>query len=333
MKHLSFILVFAAVSLAQTPNIKVVVGSSYDSINPRVRTYGLWYGSTHPFNDPTMPIAVYIHGGEWAGGSAFSKIGVYNPISPGTCQGPMTNTAICALAALGYAVYSINYTLTQTGNPATTWPVQWQDCECFLKFLAEQAGVTVPGNPSKIYLFGHSAGAHLAGVTALAPHNTFPTNCHHKSTNYKIQALVLASPPLNLHDEAVANPLVSGAISALLGCDAGAGADSSCLAIAASADPVTYVSESQPPTTVETGEADQEIPYNLQGALKNAYSQLNPPVSSVWNVYSGLNHDLDLFYYQPCSLDPGGEPSPCGASGSVFMDLTDFFQKSTKRTR
>jgi acetyl esterase/lipase len=246
----------------------------------------------------------------------------------------MANTDICTLAAQGYAVYSINYTLTQPGVSATTWPVQWKDCECFLKFLAEEAGVSVPGNPSKIYLFGHSAGAHLAGVTALAPHNAFPTNCHHTSTNYTIQAVVMASPPLNLHDLAVANPVVSGAISALLGCNAGEGADPSCLATAATADPATYVSESQPPTTVETGGADQEIPYDLQGALKTAYSQLNPPVSSVWNVYSGFNHDLDLFYYQPCSLDPnGGEPSPCGASGSVFMDLLDFFQDAPNRVR
>lgn len=244
----------------------------------------------------------------------------------------MTNTDICALAALGYAVYSINYTLTQPGNPATEWPVQWQDCECFLKFLAEQAGVSVPGNPSKIYLFGHSAGAHLAGVAALAPHNTFPTNCRHTSTNYKIQALVLASPPLNLHELAIASPISIGSISGLLGCNPGEGADPSCLALAASADPVAYVNESQPPTTVETGEADQSIPYNLQGALKTAYSHLNPPVSSVWNVYSNFQHDLDLFYYQPCSLAPdGGEPNPCGASGSVFMDLTDFFQ--TNRIR
>jgi acetyl esterase/lipase len=246
----------------------------------------------------------------------------------------MANTDICTLAAQGYAVYSINYTLTQPGDASTIWPVQWQDCECFLKFLAEEAGVSVPGDPNKIYLFGHSAGAHLAGVTALAPHNAFPTNCSHTSTNYAIQALVLASPPLNLHNLAVANPVVSGAIGALLGCDAGEGASPNCLATAASADPATYVGESQPPTTVETGGADLEIPYHLQGALKTAYSQLNPPVSSVWNVYSGFNHDLDLFYYQPCSFAPdGGEPSPCGASGSVFVDLLDFFKKSTNRIR
>jgi acetyl esterase/lipase len=330
MKILWFVLVFATLSVAQTPNITIVFGSSYDSINSGVRTYGLWYESSHAINDPTMPIAVYIHGGAWARGSGFGKIGVDDAMVPGTCDGTMTNTVICSLAALGYAVYSINYTLTQQNDASTQWPVQWQDCECFLKFLAEQAGVSVPGNPNNIYLFGHSAGAHLVGVTALAPHNTFPTNCSHTSTAYKIKALVLASPPLNLEELYSANPTVDGPISALLGCSPGPNADASCLAIAASADPATYVGESQPPTMVETGEADQSIPYYLQGALQTAYSQLSPPVPSVWNVYPNFSHNLDLFYYAPCSSGPdGGEPSPCGAGGSVFNDLTNFFQQGS----
>src|SRR4029077_6876642 len=162
-------------------------------------------------------IAVFIHGGGWSGGGGE----VYNfaPITPASCVGGNANTAACGLALSGNAVYSIGYTLV-TSDPTTQWPVQWQDCDCFLKFLAEQAGVTVPGNPQAIYLFGHSAGAHLAGMVALAPHSRFDSNCTHTSTTYTVKAVAMLSPPLDLRQLWLgAQSLgISASVTNLLGC-------------------------------------------------------------------------------------------------------------------
>ena len=299
-----------------------VLGMSYDTaISSSVRTFGLWYDSSHAINDPTMPIAVYIHGGGWVGGSGFSALGKPGPITPGVCTD--TSTAACDLASKGYAVYSINYTLTTT-DPATKWPVQWQDCECFMKFLAEEAGVSVPGNPQAIYLFGQSAGAHLSGMTALAPHNAFPTNCSHTSTNYSIKAVSMESAPLDLITLAANEPAKSN-ITGLLGCDPSAtSATAACIALANSANPVTYVAAGQPPTMVASGMGDTQIPYATQGDLQAAYAALTPPVVSQWTVYGlTFNHDLDLFYYSDCSQNK--EPSPCGSAGTAFTDILSFF--------
>src|SRR6516165_8524767 len=100
------------------PAINIQLGLTYDnSITSNVRTFGLWYGASHSSTDPTMPIAVYIHGGEWAFGSAYEPIGLGGPITPGIC--PDAKTAVCDLASLGYAVYSINYTLVDIEDATT----------------------------------------------------------------------------------------------------------------------------------------------------------------------------------------------------------------------
>jgi hypothetical protein len=152
--------------------------------------------------------------------------------------------------------------------------------------------------------------------------------------DYKVTAVALASPPIDLQEIFTNSgiPNTEAAISNLLGCDPGLGAAPACLALAASANPASYVAQGQPPVLVETGYDDDVIPYQFQGALKSAYAALHPPVSSQWIIFgeSGnppYNHDLDLFLYNPCSSDPnGGEPSPCGSAGAAFADILNFIE-------
>lgn len=303
-----------------------VQSGSYDSTNAGVRTYTVWYSSSHQISDPTMPIAVYIHGGSWATGDKIDA-----GLSPATCAN--TNTDICALAAQGYAVYSIDYTLVVAGNAATQWPVQWQDGECFLKFLAEDAGVSVPGNPNKIHLFGHSAGAQIAGVVGLAPHNAFPTNCGHQSTSYAIVALALLSPIFDMSEIAISsppgltnNPPPMGKIYNYLGCSPYLFGTNACFTLAHYADAVTYIGLNQPPTMVETGYSDATVPYYTQTAMRSAYAALSPSITSIWNLYGitgqQFPHNLDLEYTTPCV-----GPTPCGSAGQGFTDLSNFFSQ------
>ena len=236
---------------------------------------------------------------------------------------------MCALAAAGFAAYSINYTLGVPNDPATKWPAQWQDCECFLKFLAEQAGVSVPGNPGRIYIFGHSAGGHLAAMMTLVPHDAFPTNCSHTSTNYSVRATMLFSPPLDLRTLYMGSPAkgIQGGIFNLLGCVPSAWASDSCVDVAVSANPATYVAPGQPPILVETGQGDTNVMYHFQGSLQTSYAALSPPVVARWKVFpTAYTHDLDLFYFNPCSSNPEGpSPSPCGSAGKAYADLIAFF--------
>jgi len=326
MKRLIPVILLLLSCMAAAQTITVVSGNSYDSINPTARTYGIWYNAA--LNPAAMPIAVFIHGGAWSGGGGEAYN--YPPITPSSCNGVNANAVACGLASLGYAVYSIDYTLATT-DPATKWPVQWQDCECFFKFLAEDAGTTsLPGNPQAIYLFGHSAGAHLAGMVALAPHDKFPTNCGHTSTNYTIKAVALLSPPLDLRQLWLgAQSLgIAGSITNLLGCVPQALTSAACIQEAAAATPNTFATNASVPTMEETGQGDLNIPYTLQGSLQSVFAGLNPPVNMEWDVLpKTFAHHLDLYYFNPCSADtqPGSEPSPCGTAGRAYKDMVTFF--------
>ena len=89
-----------------------------------------------------------------------------------------------------------NYNDIEAG---TFFPAQAQDCACFLSYLAERAGVSIPGDRNNIAVMGHSAGGNLGLLVSLAPHGAFPRNCSHTSTSYKIQHVVVASASLGSH--------------------------------------------------------------------------------------------------------------------------------------
>jgi acetyl esterase/lipase len=209
-------------------------------------------------------------------------------------------------------------------NAATLWPAQWQDCNCFLQYMAGALGVSVPGDPQNIFLFGHSAGAQLAGVLGLAGNHAFPTNCDHSPANYTIRGIIAASPPTDLVSLYTETATAQSDIRNLLGCIPGYG---DCNQIALTASITNYVGENLPPYFSLSGVDDTTIPpANAEEASTN-FANLNPPVNSQWVELSpNFYHDLDLYYYTPCSSDPtiGAEPAPCGSAGTAFTKISAF---------
>ncbi len=212
--------------------------------------------------------------------------------------------------------------------PSTLWPVQWQDCNCFLRFLAEQAGVSVPGSAQKIVLMGHSAGAQLAAIAGFSGNSAFATNCDHQSVNYAIRGIVGFSPPTDLVTlYTLETDNAKSADRDLLGCIPGYG---SCNSVAQSASITNYVAENLPPYMSFSGTSDTTIPpANVQEA-QTAFANLNPPVNQQWIEFGpAFGHPLDLFYYSNCAS--GNEPSPCGSAGSAFQTALPFVQSVTSR--
>ncbi len=212
-----------------------------------------------------------------------------------------------------------NYTVI-TGS--TLWPVQWQDCSCFLSYLAENAGINVPGDPNDIFLMGNSAGGHLAGILGLAGNKTFATNCDHSSVNFTVRGVMAASPPTDL---ASLSAISAGFVSSgrnLLGCQIGYG---SCNAISTTASIPTYVAQNLPPYIAFSGASDTTIPPSDAQLTQTAFAALVPPVNSPWIEFPApYGHPLDAIYYPSCSL--GNEPSPCGSAGAFFQQSLAFMQ-------
>jgi acetyl esterase/lipase len=211
----------------------------------------------------------------------------------------------------------------------TLWPVQWQDCNCFLRYLAEQAGVSVPGDPQNIILMGHSAGGHLAGVVGLSGDSAFQTNCDHRSTNYTVKGITAFSPPTDLVSIYSENDNAKYAVRDLLGCVPGYG---TCNSAAKSASITTYVAEQLPEYVSFSGASDVTVPpFNVEEA-EAAFAALRPPVLSPWIEFGPVfSHRLDLFYYSDCEAN--NEPPPCGSAGLAFQTALPFIQSWTGRVR
>lgn len=102
------------------------------------------------------PVIIYIHGGAWQNGD---KIPVSN---------------VDAFKRAGIAIVSINYRL----SPAVKHPAHVEDVAAAIAFIRDNAG-KYEIDPGKIFLMGHSAGAHLAALVAtdrrrLAVHGMAP---------------------------------------------------------------------------------------------------------------------------------------------------------------
>ncbi len=93
------------------------------------------------------PVAILIHGGGWMGGS---KANAENKLWAG------------ALEKANFAWFAINYRLA----PAHRWPACLDDVRAAIRWVKTHAA-DYNGDPSRIVLFGYSAGGQLASLAAL----------------------------------------------------------------------------------------------------------------------------------------------------------------------
>lgn len=115
----------------------------------------------YPKGEALFPIIIFIHGGGWMQGSKNQE----------------TNKRLCKmLASYGYSVLTIDYRLSppdlQTiidgiAHDSVTIREMVSDIRSAIIF-AKQNAEKYRGNPEEVFLFGRSAGAHLALLTALS---------------------------------------------------------------------------------------------------------------------------------------------------------------------
>jgi len=107
------------------------------------------YGASKPCPSTGCPVLVYVHGGGWRNGS--KSMGISSTL------GEVWGKA-------GAVVVSLDYRLT----PDVVHPAHVQDVAAGIAWVNKNIN-RYGGDPHKVFIMGHSAGAHLVALVATAP--------------------------------------------------------------------------------------------------------------------------------------------------------------------
>lgn len=213
--------------------------------------------STEPSEHPS-PALVWVHGGAWLGGNRDDGIGRLVP-----------------LARQGYVGVSIEYRF----SPEATFPAQIEDCKAAIRFLRADAG-QFGIDPDQIGVWGASAGGHLAALLGTSGDvDELEGEGGNPGVSSRVQAvcdyfgptdfLRMNDTPGQIDHEAPNSPE-----SLLIGGPIREHADR-----VAWANPITYVSDDDPPFLIVHDDCDRLVPLNQSELLRNALRATGVPVT------------------------------------------------------
>jgi acetyl esterase/lipase len=248
----------------------------------------------HPMDVPKnpMPIVVYFHGGGWEEGVPF--------IEAGTHFGDVETSIVNH----GWAFATVQYRLA----PEWAWPAQIVDAKCAIRYLRATAAL-FHIDPSRIGVFGDSAGGQLAAMTGLAgPSAGFDVG-QYADQSSKVEAVVDEYGPTDLAAPSwLSSPIAPQANQAVFGVPPG-GDPAPLLA----ASPVTYVGPGAPPFLVVQGTADQIVPPSQSVELVSRLTAAHDQAKLV--LVQGASHGLVAAGSAP--IDP--------SLATVGSDVASFF--------
>ncbi|MGH6693953.1 alpha/beta fold hydrolase [Sphingopyxis sp.] len=222
------------------------------------------------------PAILWVHGGGWSRGDARTS-GAY-------ANWP---AVLASLAARGFIVASLDYRLSGEAR----FPAQIQDVKAAIRHLRMQGGA-LGIDTSRVYLWGGSAGGHLASLAAVtcgaAEYDPQPSTG--RLSRSQINALKGAkAPPVDDCVQGAAlwygvfdlEHVPSVDVAGLLGCDPAA-----CRGIARAASPLYRIGKKAPPMLLIHGTKDETVDVSqskamaaaLQGAGAKAELLLIPDV-------------------------------------------------------
>lgn len=295
LKHVLLLAIFASQILhAQNRNQDLPEGTrvdkdiAYASIGDRILPLDLYRPANRA--EP-LPLVIWIHGGGWRNGSK-------NPIT--RCVG---------LLERGYAVASVEYRLSGEAR----FPAAIEDCKAavsFLRFNADRYGL----DPNRFGAWGSSAGGHLVSLLGVTNDIAdFNTHAISKKASPAVQAVCNWFGPsdfLRMNDfpGRIDHNAPESPESLFIG-----GPIQENKAQTRRANPITYVSPTDPPFLHMHGENDQAVPYNQSELLHAALQKAG--VSSTLHKVAKGDHGFR-----------GATESP----ESLFDRVADFFARELK---
>lgn len=280
---------------AATSRADVFPRSTVDFPNGVVATPDVEYGNLNGFRPLVLdiyrakrgavrrPLVIYVHGGGWRRGDSRTN-------------GAFANfpDVLASLAARGYVVAAINYRLSGEAR----FPAAVRDVNSAIAFLRMHAGEW-DIDPGRIVLWGDSAGAHLAAMSATTcdePRFAPPLSTGRMSRR---QAAAASLPVVSDCVQAVVswyglfdlarllgrtgNRGIADDIEEFLGCGRG-----SCSDPARRASPLTNVSSRTPPMLLMHGTDDTEVPYAQTVEMAAALRAAHVPVQM--QLIEGARH-------------------------------------------
>lgn len=197
-----------------------------------------------------LPLMIWIHGGAWMGGDQSSPPVLY-------------------LVKKGFAVASIQYRFSSEAK----WPAQAYDCKAAIRFLRANAA-RYNFDPDHFGVGGDSAGGHLAAVVgASGGDKSIEGDLGNPGVSSQVQAVVDWFGPTDLAamgaeagpGSRIQHDSPSAPESLLLG-----GTVKQMNDLAKTANPITYVTSSEPPFLIEHGDRDQLVPHEQSVILAKA---------------------------------------------------------------
>ena len=142
-----------------------------------------------------LPVVIWVHGGGWRNGDKDNRAGIT------LCQ---------TWAKAGVVVVGLDYRLT----PAVVHPAHIEDVAAGIAWVHNNIG-KYGGDPKRVFLLGHSAGAHLVALVATAPNYLKAHDLTPKSVLAGVMAIDTASYDLTT----TRTPLVQKMIADAFGKD------------------------------------------------------------------------------------------------------------------
>jgi acetyl esterase/lipase len=199
-----------------------------------------------PEGDGPFPIAILVHGGGWNSGD---KAGSDKP-----GNGADITPWFAPLTAAKFTWFSINYRMA----PAHRWPACFEDVQTAIRWAKAHAK-EFKGDPTRIVIFGHSAGGHLATLAGTLGEGAT-----------RVQAVVGYAPVTDFIFELPARGGLGKALQDLHNQPKEPNEQS--LAILRDTAAINHVKPGLPPFLLLHGDADKTVPYqtslNFQAKLR-----------------------------------------------------------------
>lgn len=207
-----------------------------------------------------LPVIVWIHGGAF-------RMGSKDQGSPAL-----------SFVLKGYAVASINYRLSQHA----LFPAQIEDCKSAVRFLRANAS-KYNLNPDRIAVWGASAGGNLAALVGTTGDSMDFDKGEKNLTSSRVQAVVDFFGPTDFTKMGGDHDSPDSPESALIG-----GPIQENKAKAARANPIAFVTKSDPPFLIVHGSSDPMVPYSQSVLLAESLKKAGVPV--IFHTIEGAGH-------------------------------------------